>query len=93
MSNVCAEKQAKTKILGEDGINIGRGLSELLGFPDSSVGKESTFNAGGPGLIPGSGRSPRAGNGNLLQYSRLDNPMDRGAWWDTAQRSQRVGHN
>ena len=44
-------------------------------------------------LIPESGRSPRVGNGNLLQYSCLDNPMDRGAWWDTAQRSQRVGHN
>ena len=76
MSNVCAEKQAKTKILGEDGINIGRGLSELLGFPDSSVGKESTFNAGGPGLIPGSGRSTGEKIGYPLQYSGLENSMD-----------------
>ena len=76
MSNVCAEKQAKTKILGEDGINIGRGLSELLGFPDSSVGKESTFNAGGPGLIPGSGRSTGEKIGYPLQYSGLENSID-----------------
>ena len=40
-------------------------------------------NPGGKGLIPGSGRSPRVGNGSLLQYSRLKNPMDRGAWWAT----------
>ena len=47
-------------------------------------GKESACNAGdtcGAGLIPGSGRSPREGNGRLLQYSCLENPMDRGAWW------------
>ena len=35
------------------------------------------------GLIPGSGRSPGEGNGNLPQYSCLENPMDRGAWWAT----------
>ena len=39
-----------------------------IGFPFSSVGKESACNAGDPGLIPGSGRSPGAGNGNPLQY-------------------------
>ena len=38
---------------------------------------------GAAGLIPGSGRSPREGNGNPLQYSCLRNPMDRGAWWAT----------
>ena len=38
-------------------------------------------NAGDPGLIPGSQRSPGEGNGNPLQYSCLGNPMDRGAWW------------
>ena len=43
-------------------------------------GKESTCNAGDLGLIPGSGRSPGEGNGNPLQYSCLENPMDRGAW-------------
>ena len=40
-------------------------------------------DAGDQGSIPGSGRSPGAGNGNSLQYSRLGNPMDRGAWWAT----------
>ena len=48
-----------------------------------SVGKESTCNAGDPGLIPGSGRSPGGGSGNPLQYPCLGNPMDRGAWWAT----------
>ena len=50
------------------------------GFPDSSVGKESACNAGDPGSIPGLGRSLEEGNGNLLQYSCLENSMDRGAW-------------
>ena len=47
-------------------------------FPGGSDGKESTCNAGDPGLIPGSGRSPGEGNGNPIQYSCLENPMDRG---------------
>ena len=51
------------------------------GFPGGSDGKESACNVGDLGLIPGSGRSPRKGNGYPLQYSCLDNPMDRGAWW------------
>ena len=45
-----------------------------------SDGKESAFNAGDPGLIPGSGRSPGEGNDNPFQYSCLGNPMDSGAW-------------
>ena len=45
----------------------------------SSDGKASACNAGDPGSIPGSGRSPREGNGNPLQYSCLENPMDGGA--------------
>ena len=45
--------------------------------------KESACNAGDVGLIPGSGRCPREGHGNQLQYSCLQNPMDRGAWWAT----------
>ena len=48
----------------------------LLGFPDSSVGKESTCNSGDPGSIPGLGRSPGEGNGHPLQYSGLENSMD-----------------
>ena len=54
-----------------------------LGFPGGSVGKESAYNAGDMGLIPGSGRSPGKGNGNPLQYSCPENPMDRRAWWAT----------
>ena len=42
--------------------------------------KVSAYNAGDPGSMPGSGRSPGRGNGNPLQYSCLENPMDRGAW-------------
>ena len=52
-----------------------------MGFPDGSDGKESTYNAGDLGSIPGSGRSPGERHGNPLQYSCLENPMDRGAWW------------
>ena len=48
-------------------------------LPDSSDGKEFFFNAGDTVLIPGSGRSPGVGNGHPLQYSFLENPMDRGA--------------
>ena len=50
------------------------------GFPDGSDGKESTCNAGDISLIPASGRSPGKGSGNSLQYSCLENSMDRGAW-------------
>ena len=46
-------------------------------------GKESACSAGDPGSIPGSGGSPGGGNGYQLWYSRLGNPMDRGAWWAT----------
>ena len=49
------------------------------GFPGSSDGKASAYKAGDLGSIPGSGRSPREGNGNPLQYSCLENPMDRGS--------------
>ena len=55
----------------------------LKGFPGDSDGKESACNAGDLGLIPGSGRSLGEGNGNPLQYSCLENPMDRGAWQAT----------
>ena len=57
-----------------------------MGFSDSSDGKESAYNAGDLGLIPGSGRSPSEGNGNPLQYSCLENPVERGAWWATVYR-------
>ena len=58
----------------------------IYGFPGGSVGKESACNTGDLGSIPGSGRSPEEGNGNPLQYSCLQNSMDRGAWWITVHR-------
>ena len=66
------------------------GVSRILaaslvahGFPGGSDSKESACNVGDLGSIPGSGRSPGEGNGNPLQYSCLENPMDRGAWQTT----------
>ena len=53
------------------------------GFPGGSDGKEFVYNARDPGSIPGLGRPPGKGNGNQLQYSCLENSMDRGAWWAT----------
>ena len=55
-------------------------LSTIMGFPGGSDSKESACNAGDPTSMPGSGRSPGGGNGNPLQYSCLENSMDRGAW-------------
>ena len=51
-----------------------------LDFPGGSDGKASVYNVGDLGSIPGSGRSPGEGNGNPLQYSCLENPIDGGAW-------------
>ena len=62
-------------------------------FPRSSVGKESACSEGDPGLIPGSERSPGEGNGNPLQYSCLENPMDRGAWQAAVHGVARVRHD
>ena len=50
------------------------------GFPGGLDGKQSAYNAGDLGLIPGWGRSPGEGNGYLLQYSCLENPIDRETW-------------
>ena len=58
-------------------------VTSLLGFPGGSEVKASACNAGDLGSIPGLGRSPGEGNGTLLQYSCLENPMDGGAWWAT----------
>ena len=68
-------------------------LTPMRGFPHSSVGKESACNAGDLGSIPGLGRSPEEGNGNALQYSCLENPMDRGALQATVHRVARVRHD
>ena len=61
----------------------------IICFPCSSVGKESACNAGDLGSIPGLGRFPGEGNGNPVQYSCLENPMDRGACHGVP----RVGHD
>ena len=57
--------------------------NNIQSFPDGSEGKASACNAGGLGWSPGWGRSPGEGNGNPLQYSCLENPMDGEAWWAT----------
>ena len=63
-------------------------------FPGGSDGKASVYNAGHMGSIPGLGRFPGEGNGNPLQYSCLENPMDGGAWCKLLSTgSQRVGHD
>ena len=55
----------------------------MQGFPGGSEVKASAWNAGDPGSIPELGRSPGEGNGNPLQYSSLENPMEGGAWGAT----------
>ena len=65
-------------------------------FPGGTGVKNLPVNAGDTrdmGSIPGSGRSPGEGNGNLLWYSCPENPMDRGAWWAIAMGWLRVGHD
>ena len=60
-----------------------------MGFPGGAGGKEPACYGGNVrdmDSIPGLGRSPGGGHGNLLQYSCLENPMDRGAWWPTIHR-------
>ena len=64
-----------------------------LGFSDGSGSKESACNVGNLGLIPGLGRSPGGGHGNPLQYSSLENPVDRGAWRVPSMGFQRVRHD
>ena len=63
-----------------------KNLEKNIGFPGGTSGKEPHANAGDvrdEDSIPGSGRSPGGSHGNPLQYSCLENPMDRGAWWAT----------
>ena len=73
--------QSRTRLM-----RLSRSSSYLIGFPGGSDGKESACNAGDMGLIAGSGRSLGVENGNPLQYSCLENSMDRGAWWATDHR-------
>ena len=64
-----------------------------MAFPNNSVGEESACNAGDPGSIPRSGRSPGEGNGNPLQCSCLENPLNRGAWQATVHGVAKVRHD
>ena len=61
-------------------------LPSPSGIPDGSVVKNLPANTGEPDAFTGLGRSPGEGNGNPLQYSCLENPMDRGVWWPIVQR-------
>ena len=88
----CKKKSQFIKEVGKLGITCNSGQSFnlvkgemntlwwFMGFPGGSEVKASASNAGDLGLIPGSGGSPGEGNGNPLQYSCLENPMDGGAW-------------
>ena len=75
---------------GESSMEI-QTLPYVKGFPSGSDGKESAYNAGDLGLISGSGRSPGEGNGYPLQYSCLENSMDREAWQATVHRVTKSG--
>ena len=88
VKNLPAVQEAQVQSLGrEDTLEEGMAThSNILGLPRGLSGKESACNAGDPGSIPGSGRSTGEGNGNPLQCSCLENPMDRGAWQVTVHR-------
>ena len=62
---------------------LGKSSGKGKGFPGGAELKASACNVGDLGSVPGSGRSPGEGNGTLLQYSCLENPLDGGAWWAT----------
>ena len=79
----------KTEVLTTAWMNIPQSLYIIevtnTDFPGGSDGKPSAYNAGDPGSVPGSGRFPGEGNSNPLQYSCLENPMDKGAWGNTGK--------
>ena len=68
-------------------------MQSCMPHPGGSDSKESACNVGNPGSVSGLGRSPGEGNDNPLQYSGLENSMDRGAWQATVIGLQRVRHN
>ena len=74
--NLLAVQGTNKSLLQHHSLNA----SDLQHFPGGSGGKESACSVGNPGLIPGLGSSPGEGNGHQLQYSRLENFMDRGSW-------------
>ena len=76
-----------------DEMNSWRDRLSKADCPPLKKKKEFACNAWDPGSIPESGRFPGAGNGNPLQYSRLENPIDRGAWQATGHGVIRIGHD
>ena len=74
-------------------VNVGLSMPLLQGFSGGSVVKEPHRQWGGRASVSGSWRSPVEGNGNLLQYSYLGNPMDQGAWQATIHGVPRIGHD
>ena len=79
----CSFASLFSPLVGARVIESGSAINAVRGLPQWLSGKESACNAGDPGSIPGAGKSPGGGYGNPLQYSCLENPMDRGAWWAT----------
>ena len=76
-----AKKRLSSVSSGLRSVTLELGLSGFkFGLPGGSDGKASVYNARDLGSIPGLGKSPEEGNGNLVQYSHLENPMDRGTW-------------
>ena len=85
--------QARVLEWGAIAFSLGWTTSPQISFPCSSVNKECVCNAGDLGSSPGSGRSPGGGNGHPLQYSCLENPMDRGTWRATeSDKAERLTH-
>ena len=78
--NLCAAYITRNFKLDESQAGIKISWRNINSFPGGSAGKESTFNVGSLGLIPGLGRSPGEGNGYPLQYSGLENSMDCNPW-------------
>ena len=74
-------------------MTCGKHNSQPVAFSGGSDSEKCAYNAGDLGLVPGSGRSTEEGNGNPLQYSCLENPMDREAWQATVHGVSKVGHN
>ena len=87
------QKHDKVSKTGQNHLSKAERVDQTTGFPCTSVGKESACNAGDPGQIPGLGRFPGEGNGNLLQYLSLENLMTEESGGLESMGSQRVRHN
>ena len=92
--DIVSQDCIKRKRTSESMLNCTELMTNLMDFPGGSDGKASVYNAGDLGSIPGSGRFPGKRNGNPLQYSCLENPMDGGAWCRLLSMGlQRVRHD